>query len=252
MLAGLTALLASLASAAAVPVSEEVFARFARGAYLESAAFAEQSGDAEGLAFAARSLLAACMTGEGEPDPGMLDRAQALAQAALARAPESADARLQLAIAVSLKSRAMDMFDALDAGYADDGKRLALEALQRDPANPYVRGFLAVWNIEVRRRGGVIGAEFMGASLENARILYREAAELAAGDVGVHWQYARALAAFELRSHREEVSAALARALAVRPDNHLEQVMQARARQLAEAIARGDLSDAQDLAKRLL
>src|SRR5262249_25515990 len=161
--------------------------------YMEAAAQAEAGAGANDLAFAARSLLAHCMTGVDEPDARIVDRASKDAEAALRLDPGHEEGKLQLAIALSLKSRTMGLIDAWSAGYGDKGRDLANQVLAKDPNNFYAHGFLAVWNIEVRHRGGAIGAAFLGASLKEARHQYDEAARLAPDDVGIHWQYGRAL-----------------------------------------------------------
>jgi tetratricopeptide (TPR) repeat protein len=225
--------------------------RYARGDYLEAAALAEQVAGADDLAFAARALLAYCMTGSAEPDARVVERAVRDAEAALRLDPEHEEGRLQLAIALSLKSRAMDVMTAWSAGFAEKGKRLAEEVLKADPRNVYAHGFLAVWNLEVVRRGGAVGAWMLGASTGSGRSHYDKARALAPDDIGVHWQYARALAALDLKGKTPDVRAALDRALAAAASDHVEQVMQARAQQLSEALA-GDGDAAQRMAQAML
>lgn len=247
--AALTLVLGGPASAR--PTSPELAGDFARGEYLAAALGAEAAGGADDLAFAARALLAHCMTGSGEPDAATLDRASEDAQAALRLDPLHEEARLQLAIALSLKSRGMDALSAWAAGYGERGRRLAEDVLRSDPGSFYAHGFLAVWNIEVERAGGSMGAWAMGASIEKAREHYATAAKLAGDDVGIHWQYARALAALDLARFSSEVRAALDRAISARADDHVEDVMQQRAVRLDGAIKR-DLKAAQKLARELL
>jgi tetratricopeptide (TPR) repeat protein len=233
------------------PTSALLAERYARGEYLEAAALAEAAAGADDLAFAARALLAHCITGLTLPDPSMVQRAVKNAEAALRLDPQHEEGRLQLAIALSLKSRDMDVMAAWSAGYGEKGKKLAEEVLKADPGNFYAHGFLAVWNLEVARRGGGVGAWMLGASAESGRKHYEQARALAPDDVGVHWQYARALAALDLRGKMEEVRAALHRALAAAASDHVELVMQARAQQLSDALA-VDRDAAQRLAQAML
>lgn len=252
--AGLGALalaLACVGPSAAHPTSPALAERYFRGEYMEAAALAEEAAGADDLAFAARSLLAHCMTGLSDPDPRMIERAQKDAEAALKLVPDHEEGRLQLAIALSLKSRDMDAMAAWSAGYGEKGKKLAEEVLKADPANFYAHGFLAVWNLEVERRGGGVGAWMLGASVEAGRKSYEMARALAPDDVGVHWQYARALAALDLKGKMHDVRAALDRALAADASDHVERVMQARARQLSDALS-GNINAAQKLAQGML
>ena len=246
-----SAALACASPAFAHPTSPALAAMFARGDYLEAAKEAEVAAGADDLAFAARALLAHCMTGLSEPDAAIVDRASRDAEAALKIDPRHEEGQLQLAIALSLKSRKMDVLDAWSAGYGDKGKKLASEVLKADPDNFYAHGFLAVWNVEVRRRGGTVGAAIMGASVRNGRKSYQSAARLAPDDVGVHWQYARALAALDVKQYGAEASAVLGKALTAGADSHVERIMQGRAAQLAEAL-KGDASAAQKLARQML
>jgi hypothetical protein len=250
LLCGLgSAILAGLASAH--PTSAELAGRFARGDYMEAARQAEQAAGADDLAFAARSLLAHCMTGTREPDAAIVDRASRDAEAALRIDPAHEEGRLQLAIALSLKSRAMDVLEAWSAGYGDKGRKLANDVLKADPQNFYAHGFLAVWNVEVRRRGGALGAAFMGAGIKEGRRHYEEAARLASDDVGIHWQYGRALAALDVREHGAEAVRVLERAAAANASDHVERVMQGRAVELLRAL-QGDRRTAQQLARQML
>lgn len=233
------------------PTSAALQGRFTRGEYMEAAREAEAAAGADDLAFAARSLLAHCMTSNREPEAAVVDRAFKDAEAALKIDPGHEEGRLQLAIALSLKSRAMDPMDAWSKGYGDKGRKLANDVLKSDPYSYYAHGFLAVWNVEVRRRGGPVGASIMGASLDTARKHYDEASSLAADDVGIHWQYGRALAALDAVKYGDEASEALARAAAATAGDHVEKVMQARAVELAK-ILKSDRAAAQKLARKML
>jgi len=237
--------------ASAHPTSVELAAKFARGEYMAAAQEAEAAAGADDLAFAARALLAYCMTGTQEPDAGIVERASKDAEAALKIEPDHEEGQLQLAIALSLKSRRMDAMAAWNAGYGEKGRKLAEAVLKADPSNYYAYGFLAVWNVEVERRGGGFGAWVMGASLDKARSNYQMALRLAPDDVGIHWQYARALAALDAKAHAQEVAQALDRALAASASDHVEQVMQGRAAELADAI-KGDKTAAGKLAEVML
>lgn len=249
--AALAASLLLALPALAHPTSPELAGKFARGEYMAAAAAAETAAGADDLAFAARALLAHCMTGSSEPDSALVDRAARDAEQALKEEPGHEEAQLQLAIALSLKSRDMDAMAAWSAGYGERGRKLAEGVLKADPRNFYAHGFLAVWNIEVERLGGGMGAFMMGASLDKARQHYEAARQLAPDDAGVHWQFARALAALDLRQYQTEVKTALQRAVASHASDHVEEVMQERAQRLLDAIG-GDQAAAQKLARTML
>lgn len=242
---------AFVAPASAHPTSFELAAKFARGEYMDAAREAEAAAGADDLAFAARALLAYCMTRSQEPDAAIVERAWKDAEAALKIEPGHEEGQLQLAIALSLKSRGMDVLAAWNAGYGEKGRKLAETVLKADPSNYYAYGFLAVWNVEVERRGGGFGAWVMGASLDKARSNYQAANRLAPDDVGIHWQYARALAALDAKAHAGEITQVLDRALAARAGDHVEHVMQTRAAELANVL-KTDKAAARKLAEVLL
>lgn len=238
-------------SAHADPPDRQAAALYQSGAFLEAAGAAAADGDADDLAFAARAVLAYCMTGEGDPPKEMIARAQTYAEQAMQRDPDHAEARLQLAIAVSLESRPMSAMDAWNSGLGKKGRELAEAVLKDDPDNIYANGFLAVWHVEGRRRAGAMGAGFIGASLQEAERRYEHAAGLAPDDVGVHWQYARALVALDSRRFGKKAAVILERAIAARADDQVELVMQARARELL-SLLREDRREAETRALEML
>ncbi len=254
-LVGLAVALATLAPlavpASAHPISSELAEKFARGEYMDAAREAEAGASAHDLSFAAQSLLALAMTGSGEPDAAILDRAERNAEAALKLAPDLDDARLQLAFALSLKSRPMDAMAVWTSGNGEKARKLAEAVQKSDPSNFYALGFLAVWNIEVEKRGGDMGAWMMGASLEKARDYYAAAANLAPDDIGLHWQYARALIALDPTKYENDAARALDRAANASAGDYLERVMQERAIELAAAL-KADKAAAQKLAETML
>jgi hypothetical protein len=145
----------------------------------------------------------------------------------------------------------MDPMDAWNKGYGEKSRKLAMDVLKSDPGNSYAHGFLAVWNLEVRRRAGSIRGAFMGASVKEAQRRYEKAAHLAPDFVGIHWSYGRALVALDAKEHAEEANGALSAAISASADDHVEEVMQERARVLAEAL-RNDPNAAQTLARKIL
>lgn len=226
---------------------------FSEGRYAEAVDLAalEQSADAQ--AFAARSLLADAISREDfSPPLEILEQAERYARTALAINPEHVEGRLQLAIALSLRSRPLSIKEVRQTNLAEDSKHLVLSVLEDDPANPYAHGFMAVWNIEVRRRGGVIGASILGASVKKARRHYQAAIESRPQDASIHWQYARALAAFDAEKYHEEIETVLRSALDCGTESQLETAMQTRAAILHQSMQSESAETVQNLATRML
>ncbi|MEQ8558944.1 MAG: hypothetical protein RIB03_11560 [Henriciella sp.] len=209
--------------------ADRVEQAFASGRFLEAAELARAEGGADNYARAARALLADAVA-SGRPTVERLDEAEAMARQAVALDPKHPEGRLQLAIALSLKSREMSTREALDSGYGGMSRDLAEAVIEDDPDNVYAHGFMAVWNIEVVRRGGALGSAFMGASMRKARNHYVQAIETGQADPSLHWQYARALAALNARKYESDIEMCLERAMTTQAETALAELMQARAR----------------------
>jgi len=211
---------------------------FSEGRYVEAADLTEADQNADSLAFSARSLLAQAMSNEEFlPPQSVVEQAEHYARAALDLDPNHIEGRLQLAIALSLRARPLSLGEARRTGFGEESKTLALSVLEDDPGNPFAHGFMAVWNIEVRRRGGAIGAAIMGASIKKARKHYQAAISERPHDASIHWQYARALASLNAKKYRSEINDALSAALNCGTESELEVLMQTRALTLNSAIA---------------
>lgn len=201
-------------------------------------ALTESAGErsADAYALRARAILAKVMCAGREPDLTVLKEALAAAEAALKLDADHGEGRLQKAIALSLMTRTMDLAEANESGYGPKAKALAEAVLADNPEDHYALGFLAVWHVEVHRRGGNLGAAVMGASLKSARKYYAEAVRLAPEDAGLRWQWARALAAYDAKKYKGEIEAELEAAVAIDPSSDLDRVMQARAEALLEIV----------------
>jgi len=209
---------------------------YVSGDYERALADTANAADADSRAFAARVLLAEAICRNGQPPEALLNNALDEANAALDRQPGHVEGRLQRAIALSLMVRPMSTGEARRSGMGSEARDLAEAVLADDPGNLYAHGFLAVWNLEVVRRGGPIGAMIMGASIDKARDHYRIATQIAPGDAAIHWQWARALAALNAKKYHGDIDTALDAAIASPVGSDLERVMQARAVQLKQVL----------------
>lgn len=222
-----------LITPAAYAQPPEAVSAYIAGEFGPAAELAEASGEADSLAFAAQCILAgAISTPHGEPEGADLKRAEDLSRKALALSEGHLEARLQLAIALSLQARPMSNRQAMRTGLGQQARDLAEDILKEDPDNVYAHGLLAVWNVEVLRRGGRLGARLMGASFKAGEAHYKAAAAIAPQDGALHWQWARVLAATNPKKYDADIRAALQRAISSPTKDALEGVMQARAARL--------------------
>ncbi len=226
---------------------------FDEGRYSEAMLSAEAEGAPDALAFAARCALAEAMSAPDHvPPQDIVEQAEDLARRAVEIAPDHVEGRLQLAIALSLRSRPLSTREAMRAGYGSEAKELATAVLEDDPENAYANGFLAVWHVEVVRRGGSIGSSVMGASIKKARKHYAAAIEQDPADASTHWQYAKALAAHNAKKYRSEIDTALDAAASAQAETELERVMQARAFVLKDALSTLPRKQVEALAEEML
>lgn len=226
---------------------------FIEGRYAEIIALAEQDPNADHLALAARSALAEMMSTQSQTiSIPAAKEAAILAERALALDPRHVEGRLQLAIALSLQARMMTSREAMKSGYGGTSRDLVKSVLKDEPANAYAHAFMAVWNIEVKRRGGGMGAAMMGASVTNARKHYAQAISGNQDDASIHWQYAKALTALNARKYRGEIDNALSAAISAEANSEIEHVMQARAEVLQIALETQDRRYCEQLAAQML
>ncbi|MEO1642258.1 MAG: hypothetical protein AAFR74_02900 [Pseudomonadota bacterium] len=246
-------LAALLLSVPAHAAPEWLSIAFEDGRYSDAASEAEAAQTADSLAFAARCKLAEAMSNpDFEPPEALILEAEALARRALEMEPSHIEGRLQLAIALSLRARPLSTRQAMRSGFGDEAKALVEAVLEDDPDNFYAHGFMAIWHIEVVRRGGSVGSAVMGASVRKGRRHYQAALAINSEDASTHWQYARALAALNAKKYRAEIDVALMSAVKVEAPTALDRVMQRRAHDLSLAITAQSRREVEALAERML
>jgi hypothetical protein len=223
-----------LAAPVGAAQSAGALAAYGAGDY-QSAIAATRADCADTSAFLARARLASLVEKGSIPATKALAAARADAETALGFDPDHIEGRVQLAISTSLMTLHMSDYDIWSSGYGTAPREL-MEALLKDaPEEYHAHGFLSVWHIEVLRRGGSAGAFWFKASLKAARQHYRDAQIKGSDDPGLHWQYARALAALDAKKHETEIRAALKQAQAGTALTQLDHTLIGRAAKL-EAI----------------
>lgn len=231
----------------------EVVSAYVTGDYVRAVELAEAADTADDLAFAARAVLAEAISVDAQnPAPDALQLAERLSRDALVLDNFHSEAKIQLAISLSLMARPMTLRQARRSGYGEASRDLAKEVLVADPSHHLAHGFLAVWHVEVIRRGGRFGAMIMGASINTAREHYEAANETDPDNASIHWQWARALASINPKRYEDEINMALDHAAVAISDDALETVMQARAARLHALMQAGAFEDAEAMAKMLL
>lgn len=226
---------------ASVAQAATPFELYEQGKYDAAIAAGIAQNDSPGFTIAARAELAAeAMRRTRCRD--CIRRAQDDARKAIAADPKNADAHVFLAVALGREGRLISVFTVIRRGYVSQAKTELDAALAADPANAFAWGALGGWNMEIVRKGGARVAQALyGASLENGLTAFDKAFSYAPGNVGLLYQYALTLSAYDVNAYRGKIEDALARAQTGKANGVYEAFVQARARELHEALKKGDM-----------
>ncbi|MBS0273232.1 MAG: hypothetical protein JSR55_02265 [Proteobacteria bacterium] len=232
----LAALMLTRAAQAATP-----FDLYEQGKYDAAIAAGIAQNDSAGFAIAARAELAA-ETMRPARCIECIRRAQDDARKAIAADPKNPDGHVFLAVALGREGRLLSTFTVLRRGYPVQAKAELDAALAADPNNAFAWAALGGWNIEIVRAGGArIGHMMYGASLADGFAAFDKAFANAPGDVGLRYQYALTLSAYDVDAYRKPIEDALTRAENGKAKGAYEVFVQARARELLSALHKGDM-----------
>ena len=234
----LTALVLLLLATPAMADDAALFAAYAKGDYSAAMAAGEAAHTAYGSALAARAALADAVLRE-QPCLACLQRAEALARAAVAADPKLADGQIWLAVAMGYQARIQGLVRARMRDLPGQSKAALDAANASAPDNPYATSALGGWNIEVVKGGGPFLARHLyGATLPDAIALFDRAVKLAPGNVAVRYQIALALAGFDPDACRARIASELDAAIKGTAATAYERAMQARAAELKALLPR--------------
>ena len=233
------------AAGAPTPLSLYLVGQFQQA---EAAGIAQN--DAQGLAIAARAVLADDMMRD-QPCLDCLKRAEDLARRAIAADPKVPEGHIYLAAAIGYEARIIGNLAAQSKGYASEAKRELDAALATDPDNPWALAAMGSWHIEIVRSGGATLARWLfGARVDSGQDYYSKAIAAAPGNLVIRYQYALTLAAYNLPEYQKDIEASLTHALACQPASVYEAFAKNRARELLDTLKRGDTATAERLVRR--
>lgn len=224
---------------------------YAQGQFLAAAERAEaQDASSSSLAFAARALMAACIT---DPDASNLDawlnRAESAARDALTLDADSVEARLQWALVLGVRGRRAGITEAVSRNYAPRGRRLIERAIALEPNNAWAHALMGGWHLEVLRRGGRAGARLYGARLATGLAEFERARDLAPSDPMIAVQYAIALIELDAQIYGDRARVLLAEAGNASPRDAFEAHTLSAARRVASAYDAGGPLSARNTAR---
>lgn len=217
------------------------FELYEQGKYDAAIVAGRAQNDAAGFTIAARSELAA----ETMRDTRCLDcilRAQDDARKAIAADPQNADGHVFLAVALGREGRLLSSFAVMRKGYPSQAKAELDAAIAADPKSYFAWSALGGWNIEIVHKGGERVARMVyGASLADGLAAFDKAFALAPGNIGLRYQYALTLSAFDVNVYRAKIEDALMRAQNGNANGVYEAFVQERAKELRDALRKGDM-----------
>ena len=231
-----TALLLTGAAQAASPLD-----LYEQGKYNAAIASGIAQNDSVGFAIAARAEMAAEAM-RAAPCIDCIQRAQDDARKAIAADPKNPDGHVFLAVALGREGRLLSAFTTVRRGYPAKAKEELDAALAADPNNAFAWAALGGWNIEIVRAGGArLGHMMYGASLADGFTDFDKAFAEAPDNVGLRYQYALTLSAYDVDTYRKAVEDALTRAQNGKANGAYESFVQTRAKELLAALHKGDM-----------
>ena len=231
----------SITAASATPLAPapdigQARALYAQGAFLRAAEEAAQIGTSDGLALAARAMLAYAAYEAPEAEkPARLDAAEGFAREALKRDPQNVEAMLHLVIALGYRARLDGAIAAHFRHRGSEAAKLLKRALARAPDSGWVHAALGGWHAETVAAGGPLFARTLyGASLGQAIANFERALQLLPADPVIRIEFAKALLRTRPKKYAGRAQALLEEAQKLTPRDAFErQVAKVGARILA-------------------
>ncbi len=211
------------------------------GNYERAVALCNADGSAAALAFAARSIIADAITRPAGFCETCLRQAIATADQAIARDASLVEGYLQKLVAIGFRGRVIGVSQARTEGLADEVRHLLDRAMELDPGNVWARASLGAWHLEiVHHAGSVLASVMYGASEAEGLRLFRKALADDPDNALLQMNFALSLLAMDDDDMIPEARRALQATIATNSPDFLVRHAQAQARQLVDALDRGD------------
>ena len=172
--------------------------------------------------------------------------------AALEKQPMKAEQRLLQVAALGAAARASSLGQSLKERYGSRSKMAVNDLLSIAPEEPWALFFAGLWNMEVDRRGGVLGSALLGGSFEAGEKLVAQALEKRPEEPSFHFAHAVVLVSTDAKKYVAQVRELLTTTrnlIEKNPGAHpLNAVMEAQAKELTLKLDQEDYEQAQKLA----
>jgi len=229
------ALLAAGTAQAQAPAQgmEAARAAWVEGNFQAAAELAAGLGTADGHALAAESLATfGYFSTTGDEQAALYAESVRHAEAALALAPESVYATLQLAQAIGRVADTAGVRETIDKGYARRTRDLLEAAAALDPESALAHSGIALWHARALDEGGLVARMMFDASrkdaLEHVELAIELAIENRAGVKRALHDAASALLILSERRHGERARELLREAREIPSLNALDDFVQQR------------------------
>lgn len=225
-------------SAAAQTASGPALAFYKSGNYQAAIKAGLAENNENGFALAARAALAEETLGD-KPCMECLKRAEGYARRAIAAGGRMPESYVYLAAALGHQSRIIGTIRAGMSDYGEQSKDALNKALRINPNFSWALAAMGGWNIEVVRVGGSwLGDMFYDATFDKGAALFRRGIAAEPTNLVIHFQFALAVAAYDLDGQRALVAAELTAAANGTPSSAYDAAMKLRAAKLRDLLAR--------------
>ena len=153
---------------------------------------------------AEKELISILIDLDGPVEKRRLSKLKQAVRSALEADPQSIDVKLIYATTIWLEARSTGKRMSYLKGLPQKSRDIFRDILDRHPDHARTLGSYALWNYDVIRRGGDIGARALGASLESAEEMWRRSRELAPEDDFLAIQGAYMLVAYDRKRYHDE------------------------------------------------
>lgn len=228
----------ALVAASAVAQATDPFALYKAGDYQGAIRAGLAQNDEAGFGIAARAALAEETLGVS-PCLACLKRAEDYARKAIAAGGKIPESYVYLAAALGYQARVMGTLSAGFRGLASEARDTLEKALRVKAEFSWALAALGSWNIEVVHTGGrVLGGLMFDASFDKGLAYFRRAVAADPANLVIHFQFALALASYDLDEQRTAVARELDAAAKGTPTSAYDTEIKRRAATLSSLLAK--------------
>ncbi len=206
------------------------------GNYEAAIAAGEAEGTGEGLAVAARAVLADANLRD-VPCMACLQRAEVLARRSIALDTKHPQPYVYLAATLGYEARIVGSLRARFARYPEHAKEAIDRALAVAPNDSWSLAAAGTWHVEVVRNGGKLLARVLyGARVEVGEEFLKRAVAADPENLVIRFQHALLLSGVDFDANRAEVIGELATTTMTEPRTAYERTLKGRAVRLLDLI----------------